>query len=70
MSNINVKQGCPLFPHSFGLYIDELETYLDKINKDSPCLTNMVVAIFHYVDDIILLSKFMSMATKDYEQTA
>ena len=36
--NIGVKQRCAISPTLFGLYIDELETYLDKINKDFPCL--------------------------------
>ena len=29
----------------FGLYIDEVETYLDEIDGDSPCLFNIVVVI-------------------------
>ena len=33
------------------------KTYLDKIDKESPCLINTVVAIFRYVDDIVLLSR-------------
>ena len=35
----------------FGSYIDELETYLDEIDKVSLCLFNTVVAILLYVDD-------------------
>jgi hypothetical protein len=42
MSNIGVKQGCPLFPTLFGLYFDGLETYLDMIDIDSPCLFNLI----------------------------
>ena len=29
----------------FYLYIDELETYLDEMDEDSPCLFNVVIAI-------------------------
>ena len=57
MSNIGVKQGCPLSPTLFELYIDELEIYLDKIDKNSLCLFNTVVAILLYVDDLVILSK-------------
>ena len=42
----------------FGLYIDEVETYLDEIDGDSLCLFNIVVVNFLYVDDdVVLLSK-------------
>ena len=47
---------CPLSPTLFGLYIDELETYLDVIDGDSQCLCNKVVGILLYVDDVVLLS--------------
>ena len=48
----------PPFPHIIRLkYIDELETYLDKIDGDSPCLFDTVVAILLHVDDIVMLSK-------------
>ena len=57
MSNIGVKQRCPLSPILFGLYIDELETYLDEISGDSPCLFNTMVAILLNVDNVVLLSK-------------
>ena len=47
----------PLSPTLFGLYIDELETYFDEINEDSPWLSNIVVAILCYVDHVVLLSR-------------
>ena len=45
-----------LSPTLFDLYINELETYLDEINRDSPCLFNKVVAILCHVDDVVILS--------------
>jgi len=44
MSDIGVKQRCPLSPTLFGSYIDELVTYM--------------LAILLYVDDVALLSEF------------
>ena len=57
MFDIGVNQGCPFSPTSLGVYNDELETYLDKIDGDSLCLFSIVVAIFLYVDDVVVLSK-------------
>ena len=57
MSNINVKQWCPLSPTLFDLCIDELETCLDEIDGDSLCLFNTMVVIILYVGDVILLFK-------------
>jgi hypothetical protein len=53
VSAIGVKQG---YPTLFGLYIHELETYLNDINMDSLCLFNTVVAILLFADDVVLLS--------------
>ena len=56
MSNIKLNKDVPFLPFSptlFSLYIDELETSLDKIARVSPCLLNTVVAIFLYVDDVV-----------------
>ena len=47
---------CPIPPTLFGLYIDELDTYLDKIDEVFTCLLNSVVAILLYVDYIFILS--------------
>ena len=53
---IGVKQGCPLSSTLFGLNIDELEVYLDEIDRDSTCSFNIVVVILLYVDNIVMLS--------------
>ena len=46
-----------IHPHYLACTFDELETHLDEIDMDSPCLFNIVVAIFLYVDGVVLLSK-------------
>jgi hypothetical protein len=49
MPDIGVKQVCPLSPTLFSLYIHELQMYLDKVGRDSPCLFNtMVVILFSH----------------------
>ena len=45
MLDISDKQGCPLSITLFGLYIDELETYLVKLDWDSLWVFNTVLAI-------------------------
>ena len=65
MSDIGVKQGCSLSPTMFSLYIDVLETYLKKIDEDSPCLFDIVVAILLYVDDVGFLLN-LEHAYKDF----
>ena len=41
-----------LSPTLFDLYINELETYLDKIDKGSLCLLNIVVVILLHANDV------------------
>ena len=53
--NIRVKQGCPLSPTIFGIYIDKLEEYLEKTGCVSPTLTGIVINLLLYADDIILM---------------
>eukprot|EP01018_Ginkgo_biloba_P003963 Gb_31352 [translate_table: standard] len=57
-NTIRVKQGCPFSPTLFGLYIDELWTYLrDALRPDDEChLYDVLIYILLYVDDVILLS--------------
>lgn len=56
-SDIGVKQGCPLSPTLFGLYIDKLETWLNMSEGEGVHLADYVVKLLLYVDDLILISK-------------
>ena len=55
--NIGVKQGCPLSPNLFGLYLDELEKILLEVpNNDAPTIAGIQVPLLLYADDLTLLS--------------
>jgi hypothetical protein len=51
------KQGCPLSPLLFGLYLDALEGHLDNRECDAPALVNVHVWLLLFVDDLALTSK-------------
>jgi hypothetical protein len=57
-STIGLKQGCPLSPTLFGVYIDELEAFLHEHIQDSEgCLLHQVlISILLFVDDVVLLA--------------
>jgi hypothetical protein len=55
---IGVKQGCPLSPLLFGLYLDGVEKHLDALDGDTPPqLANIVVKLLLYADDLALMSE-------------
>jgi len=56
-SDIGVKQGCPLSPTLFGLYIDKLEEWLTLQGGDGVWLGEFVIKLLLYADDIALISK-------------
>jgi hypothetical protein len=55
--DIRVKQGCPLSPTLFGLYIAKLEEWLNLQGGDGIHLGKFVIRLLLYADDLILIAK-------------
>ncbi|MCO5575025.1 hypothetical protein L7F22_028822 [Adiantum nelumboides] len=56
-STIGVKQGCPLSPTLFGLYIDEIVDFIQHRGGDGLEMGGTTVHIHLYADDIVLISE-------------
>ena len=50
------KQGCPLSPTLFGLYIADVSQYIERFGGSRACLIGIALQILLYVDDIVLIS--------------
>ena len=58
---MGVKQGCPLSPTLFGLYVDGLEKHLlGTADIDAPTLMGVMVPLLLYADDLTLMSESVS----------
>ncbi|MCO5571119.1 hypothetical protein L7F22_024851 [Adiantum nelumboides] len=56
-NTIGVKQGCPLSPTLFGLYIDELSEHILRDGGGGVDLAGTHIHIMLYADDIVLVSE-------------
>ena len=55
-SNLGLKQGCPLSPMLFNLYIDDVKEIFDD-TCDPVVMQNTKINRFLYADDLVLLSE-------------
>ena len=53
---IGVKQGCPMSPNLFGLFIDGIERCMLQLDSDAPTLNSISIPLFLFADDLCLLS--------------
>jgi len=55
--NMEVKQGCPLSPSLFGIFIDKLEECLETAGCKGTELAGIIITLLLYANDIILTKK-------------
>ena len=68
---MGVKQGCPLSPTLFGLYVDGLEKHLlDTADIDAPTLMGVMLPLLLYADDLILMSQSAAGLQKQLDALA
>ena len=60
-----VRQGCPLSPILFNLFLNDLPDILDRANSDPVTLSNLChVSCLMYADDVVIISNSPSVLQK------
>ena len=54
-SNLGLKQGCPLSPMLFNLYIDDVKDIFDE-QCEPVTITDTKISHFLYADDLVLVA--------------
>ncbi|MCO5594811.1 hypothetical protein L7F22_048845 [Adiantum nelumboides] len=55
-STVGVKQGCPLTPTLFRIYIDELLESVDTYGDAGSSLAGVMIPLLLYADDVVMIS--------------
>ena len=49
-----LRQGCPLSPNVFNIYVNDLFNGLNNVNTRPSCLNNEQITALMYADDLII----------------
>ena len=68
LSNLGLKQGCPLSPMLFNLYIDDIKNIFDE-QCDPVGIQNVYISHFLYADDLVILSRSKAGLQRGLDKT-
>ncbi len=69
-SNLGLKQGCPLSPLLFNLYINNFASYLTDLGENNIMLGKEKISHFFYADDLVILAESKEKLQTKLDQLA